>query len=209
MCAWTRELPLARRLLLAADPEDPPQVVLQDAGRGYGAVVAQGYADDTEAVAPGMGALRQTTPATERWLTNPGEQNGLHWGSRAAHAARAHIRAARHGDGGQGPAQAATWGGSRGCGDQLRTAPGDLRGGRHVGTNARSEGEGGGILLADAGPPHVADNVRAVRARGGGGGAGLDREACRHGLRVARSELEASLLRRLVAGATWTAERAA
>ena len=43
----------------------------------------------------------------------------------------------------------------------------------------------------------------------GGLGGGLDRAACRHGLRVAQSELEASLLRGLVAGATWTAERAA
>ena len=43
----------------------------------------------------------------------------------------------------------------------------------------------------------------------GGLGDGLDREACRQGLVVARKELEVSLLRRLVAGATWTAERAA
>ena len=73
VCVWTRELPPARRLLPAADPEDPPQVVLQDAGRGYVALGAQGYADDTEAVAPGMGALRQTTPATERWLRLTGQ----------------------------------------------------------------------------------------------------------------------------------------
>ena len=43
------------------------------AGRGYVAVGAQGYADDTEAVAPGMGALRRTTPATERWLRLTGQ----------------------------------------------------------------------------------------------------------------------------------------
>ena len=48
-------------------------MVLQDAGRGYVALGAQGYADDTEAVAPGMGALRQTTPATERWLRLTGQ----------------------------------------------------------------------------------------------------------------------------------------
>ena len=153
VCAWTRQLPPARRLLPAANPEDPPQVILRDEGRGYVAVGPKGYADDTEAVAPGTGALRQTTPATERWLrltgqsvnvdkstsvlegeddpapllllgeaiprsqefkrlgvgirvgqgrrdprgtgaecgTNPGGQNGLHWGGPAAHAAPAHI----------------------------------------------------------------------------------------------------------------------
>ena len=231
VCAWTRELPPARRLLPAADPEDPPQVVLRDAGRGYVAVGDQGYADDTEAVAPGMGALRRTTPATERWLRLTGQsvnvdkstsflegeddpapllllgeaiprsqefkrlgvgirvgqrrgagptlegQNGLHWGSPAAHAALAHIRAASHGGRGQGPAQGATWGGARGRGDQPPAAPGDPRSGRYVGTHAHGQGEGGGLLPADAGALHVAGHVRAVRAphlagahRTGGGG---------------------------------------
>ena len=68
-------------------------------------------------------------------------------------------------------------------------------------------------------PKHrIRDSLRHNTLRGlearrpatfGSLGGGLDRAACRHGLRVAQSELEASLLRGLVAGATWTAERAA
>ena len=55
--------------------------------------------------------------------------------------------------------------------------------------------------------------LRALEARRprtfrGLGGAS-DREACRHGLAVAKTELEASLLRGLMMGATWTPERAA
>ena len=48
-------------------------VVLQDAGRGYVAVGAQGYADNTEAVAPGMGPLQRMVLATERWLRLTGQ----------------------------------------------------------------------------------------------------------------------------------------
>ena len=48
-------------------------MVVRDSGRGYVAVGAQRYADDTEAVAPGMVAVRQTTPATERWLRLTGQ----------------------------------------------------------------------------------------------------------------------------------------
>ena len=68
VCTWTRALPPARRLLPAARPGDPPEVVVRDAGRGYVAVGAQGYADDTKVIAPGLGPLQQTNPATEHWL---------------------------------------------------------------------------------------------------------------------------------------------
>ena len=102
---------------------------------------------------------------------------GLHWGGPTARAARAHIRAASHGGSGQGPAQGATWGGARGRGDWPPAAPGDPRSGRYVGTHVHGQGEGGGLLPADARPPHVAGHVRAVRAprlagahRTGGGG---------------------------------------
>ena len=52
-------------------------MILRDAGCGYVAVGAKGYADDTEAVAPGMGALRQTTPATEHSLRLTGQSVNL------------------------------------------------------------------------------------------------------------------------------------
>ena len=37
---WTRALPPARWLLPTANPEEPPEVVLWDAGGGYAAVGA-------------------------------------------------------------------------------------------------------------------------------------------------------------------------
>ena len=55
---------------------------------------------------------------------------------------------------------------------------------------------------------HALRALERPRTFGGLGGA-VDREACRHGLAVAKSELEASLLRGLMTGATWTSERAA
>ena len=73
VCIWTRALPPVRRLLPAVNPEDPLEVVLRDAGRGYVALGAQGWANNTEAVAPGMGPLQRTIPATERWLRLSGQ----------------------------------------------------------------------------------------------------------------------------------------
>ena len=73
VCTGTRALLPARLLLPAANLDDPPEVALWDAGRGYVAVGAQGYTNDTEAVALGMGPMQQTIPATERWLRLTGQ----------------------------------------------------------------------------------------------------------------------------------------
>ena len=42
---------------------------LQEQGPGLVALGASGYADDTQAVAPGTAALQRTAPTTEAWLT--------------------------------------------------------------------------------------------------------------------------------------------
>ena len=46
---------------------------LQAQGPGLAALGASGYADDTQAVAPGTAALQRTTPTTEAWLTLTGQ----------------------------------------------------------------------------------------------------------------------------------------
>ena len=53
----------------AADDLEPGALLpLKDAGPGYAALGSSGYADDTQAVAPGAAALLDTVPATEEWL---------------------------------------------------------------------------------------------------------------------------------------------
>ena len=46
---------------------------LQAQGPGMAALGASGYADDTQAVAPGTAALQRTAPTTEAWLTLTGQ----------------------------------------------------------------------------------------------------------------------------------------
>ena len=46
---------------------------LQAQGPGLAALGASGYADDTQAVAPGTAALQRTAPTTEAWLTLTGQ----------------------------------------------------------------------------------------------------------------------------------------
>ena len=53
----------------AEEPEQPELCLqLQAQGRGLAALGASGYADDTQAVAPGTAPLQRTAPTTEAWL---------------------------------------------------------------------------------------------------------------------------------------------
>ena len=58
-----------------SDSAEEPELrlQLQEQGPGLAALGASGYADDTQAVAPGTAALQRTAPTTEAWLTLTGQ----------------------------------------------------------------------------------------------------------------------------------------
>ena len=56
-----------------SDSAEEPELRLWLQEQGLAALGASGYADDTQAVAPGTATLQRTAPTTEAWLTLTGQ----------------------------------------------------------------------------------------------------------------------------------------